>query len=457
MPADTYLSAEDVTAWSIPALPQAGADLNQPLFQALDDHGLMAPSQVAGRHWAMGCVALEITQRCNLDCTLCYLSDMSEDVKDLPLEEVFRRIDMIHTHYGPRTNVQITGGDPTLRNADELVQIVARVAAKDMRPALFTNGIKATRPLLKKLRDAGLKDVAFHIDMTQLRKGYDSEAELNTVREDYIDRARGLGLHILFNTTVFDQNIADVPMLAQFFAARADVVHLASFQMQADTGRGVLRARDEAITQERVMALIGQGAGHRLSFDHPLVGHPSCNRYAGLLSAGGQTTALFDDAALYGALFQLGARYRFDRYNMAKSVRSGAQLLLENPGLIARAARYGVRKLWALRRGLLKGRLHKLTFYVHNFMDAQHLERARCETCVFMTMTRDGPLSMCVHNANRDTFILAEIETSTGTWAPRRQMPAQQPLKRLKGRRRAAFLAQRKAPENHVSNAALKH
>jgi hypothetical protein len=44
-----------------------------------------------GRRYAIGCVALEITQRCNLDCTLCYLSESSEAVKDLPLEEVFRR------------------------------------------------------------------------------------------------------------------------------------------------------------------------------------------------------------------------------------------------------------------------------------------------------------------------------------------------------------------------------
>ena len=33
-------------------------------------------------------MALEITQRCNLDCTLCYLSDYSEAVPDPPMEEL---------------------------------------------------------------------------------------------------------------------------------------------------------------------------------------------------------------------------------------------------------------------------------------------------------------------------------------------------------------------------------
>src|SRR5258708_37696934 len=71
-------------------------------------------NQLLGRRWAIGCVALEVTQRCNLDCTLCYLSDMSEAVHDLPLEEILRRIDLIAQHYGPNTGVHGTGGGPTL-------------------------------------------------------------------------------------------------------------------------------------------------------------------------------------------------------------------------------------------------------------------------------------------------------------------------------------------------------
>ena len=98
-----------------------------------------------GRRWPIGCVALEVTQRCNLDCTACYLSEHSEAVKDIPLEELFRRIDLIFDHYGPHTNVQVTGGEPTLRNREELVAIVRKVSRKGMRPALVTNGIRAKR------------------------------------------------------------------------------------------------------------------------------------------------------------------------------------------------------------------------------------------------------------------------------------------------------------------------
>jgi len=86
-----------------------------------------SPNQQMGRRWTLGCVALEITQRCNLDCSLCYLSEHSEAIRDIPVEELFRRIDLIHQHYGVYTNVQVTGGDPTLRQRDNYLLQPTRV------------------------------------------------------------------------------------------------------------------------------------------------------------------------------------------------------------------------------------------------------------------------------------------------------------------------------------------
>ncbi|MGZ8830603.1 MAG: hypothetical protein ACXW2Q_09550, partial [Thermoanaerobaculia bacterium] len=53
-----------------------------------------------------------------------------------------------------------------------------------------TNGILATRSLLAELVDAGLTDVAFHVDLTEERKGYTTEAQLNEVREEIRTRLR---------------------------------------------------------------------------------------------------------------------------------------------------------------------------------------------------------------------------------------------------------------------------
>src|SRR5262245_60474385 len=118
------------------------------------DPAFRTPNQVLGRRSTIGCVALEITQRCNLDCTLCYLSESAESIKDLPLEAVYERIDRIRETYGPGIGVQVTGGDPTLRPRDELVAIVRRLSERGLRPSLFTNGMRATRDLLAQLAAA---------------------------------------------------------------------------------------------------------------------------------------------------------------------------------------------------------------------------------------------------------------------------------------------------------------
>lgn len=244
----TYLTSEEIKAYTPYPVPRDGLT---PLMRArkrMQDSGQWHANQVMGRRWPIGCVALEITQRCNLDCTLCYLSEMSEAVKDIPIEEVFRRVDNIFMHYGTDLEVQVTGGDPTLRKREELVEIVSYIAKLGMRPTLMTNGIKDTRELLTELKAAGLVDVAFHVDMTQERKGYNSEVELNKIRTDYIERARGLGLSVLFNTTVHRENFHEIPSLVEFFVQQSDVVNFISFQLQADTGRGVLRERDLLFT-----------------------------------------------------------------------------------------------------------------------------------------------------------------------------------------------------------------
>jgi hypothetical protein len=109
--------------------------------------------QYLGRQAAIGCVALEITQRCNLDCSLCYLSENSAQVKEFPLQELLRRLEQIRRHFGVGTIVQITGGDLTLRDCQELVAVMRRARELGLPPALLTNGIQASRALLTELAE----------------------------------------------------------------------------------------------------------------------------------------------------------------------------------------------------------------------------------------------------------------------------------------------------------------
>jgi len=371
-------------------------------------------AQLMGRRWPIGCVALEITQRCNLDCTACYLSENSEAVHDLPLEEVFRRIDLIYSHYGPDTDVQVTGGDPTLRRRSELIEIVRRIRDRGMRPSLFTNGIRATRDLLRALAAAGLMDVAFHVDMTQQRRGFDSEIALNALRRDYIERAHGLGLSIFFNTTVYAGNLNQMPEVVRFFVRNANAVSMASFQLQADTGRGVLGARAPCITIDAVKQQITLGAGGPLSFEAIQVGHSQCNRCAMAFVTNARVYDMLDNRRLVTDIAEATSWVLFDRQNHAALVRAFVIALLAKPIVFARGLVWLIRKIWLAKADLLaaRGKVHKLSFFIHNFMDACALDQNRVEACTFVAITDDGPVSMCLHNAIRDAAILKLLKIS---------------------------------------------
>jgi 7,8-dihydro-6-hydroxymethylpterin dimethyltransferase len=420
----TVLSHEQIRDWRPFPLENDGLTPVQRARKRAHATGQWHDHQYMGRRWAIGCVALEVTQRCNLDCTLCYLSESSEAIKDIPLPELIRRIDLIHAHYGPGTDVQITGGDPTLRNIDDLVQIVRRVREKGMRSSFFTNGILAKREMLQRLVDEGLTDIAFHVDMTQERQGYDSEVALNALRRRYIDEVRGLKLRVFFNTTVFDGNFHDIAEVARFFLAHADVVKLASFQLQADTGRGILLSRGDPIAPDTVEARIREGLGSPLRFDAGTAGHHDCNRAAFALVANGRAHDILGDRDYARTLLHDTAHIEFDR---AHKGRTAVRLLLHalrNPHLVVRSIRHfgGLARRMRADLARARGRAHKLGFFIHNFMDARHLECDRVGACSFMTMTADGPMSMCVYNAKRDQHLLqpVKIDTRDGTgwWNP---------------------------------------
>lgn len=403
-------------------------------------HRVYSDNQVLGRARSIGCTALEITQRCNLDCTLCYLSESSESVRDLPFEEVLRRLDEIRHTFGPSVPVQITGGDPTLRKHHELIAIVRHARTIGLYPALFTNGIAAPRKLLIALKEAGLCDVAFHVDTTQQRKGYASEAALNAVRLEYLERARGLGLMVVFNTTVHEGNFHEIPALVEFFVAHAEVIGFASFQLQAETGRGEWRKRAPLISVASVQSQIDRGAGRDLPWDVVRVGHPLCHRYAPTFIVNGRVYPVIEDADLLAAFLRDFTDVQRDKWSprldwILRFARAG----LAHPQWLSRGLRYAATQIWRARGDLIAARLRvrKLSFFVHNFMDANDLDPERIEACSFMIMTAEGPVSMCAHNARRDDYILKPISIARGDGVRVEFQPLAPPRRKRRRARRA--------------------
>jgi hypothetical protein len=104
----------------------------------------------------------------------------------------------------------------------------------------------------------------------------------------------------------------------------------------------------------------------------------------------------------------------FDRRSRSKVVATFMKGILSSPYLSFKALGWLRRKTWRASTDLwaARGRVNKLSFVIHNFMDACRLERDRVDACSFMAMTQRGPISMCLHNAKRDAFILAPVRLS---------------------------------------------
>ena len=111
----------------------------------------------------------------------------------------------------------------------------------------------------------------------------------------------------------------------------------------------------------------------------------------------------------------------FPRSNRGAALAAVLRPLLTRPALLWQGVKWLGRRLWRMRRDLLaaRGRVHKLSFFVHNFMDAAALDPARVDACSFMVATSQGPVSMCRHNAMRDDYLLAPVRMAQiGWWNP---------------------------------------
>ncbi len=169
---------------------------------------------------------LEPTAKCNLACHGCYRANVNQHKTlqqvgaDLDVFERYRRVD----------GISIAGGDPLTH--PEIVDIVRLVATRGWKPILNTNGLALTGPLLQDLKRAGLGGLTFHVDSKQGRPQWrnKTETELNELRLHYARMVAEAGdLTCAFNSTVYEDTLADVPDLVAWAHRHIDLVHVMVF------------------------------------------------------------------------------------------------------------------------------------------------------------------------------------------------------------------------------------
>jgi hypothetical protein len=171
-------------------------------------------------------VWLEPTQQCNLACDGCYRENVREHK---PLGEVQAELETF-LRLRNFDGVSIAGGDPLCH--PEVVEIVRRVTALGRKAILNTNGTALDRATLVELKRAGLVGLTFHVDSRQGRPGWrnKTEGQMNELRSQYAELTASVGgLACAFNSTVYEETLAQVPDVVEWGARHAGTVHTLVF------------------------------------------------------------------------------------------------------------------------------------------------------------------------------------------------------------------------------------
>ncbi|KXA96987.1 hypothetical protein AKJ37_04015 [candidate division MSBL1 archaeon SCGC-AAA259I09] len=177
-----------------------------------------------------------VTNRCNLRCSYCFANSGAEGfVYEPSLEELEEMMRQVREEKPvPSKAVQITGGEPTIRN--DLLDIVEMAVDMGFRHVqVNTNGIKLAESgeYCQELRDAGVNTIYMSFD--GLTKESNPWIEQNKKAIENLRKA-GLGV-VLVPTVIKDMNLDQLGDIINYAKENLDVVRGVNFQPVSFTGR----------------------------------------------------------------------------------------------------------------------------------------------------------------------------------------------------------------------------
>lgn len=135
---------------------------------------------VKGRLSAPLKVHLQLTNKCELECKYCSQDDTEEKKDQLTLQEIFKLIDEM-VSIGCFELV-LGGGDPFLRDEEELLQIIQYASDKGVSIQISTTGLFIGRVLAKRLMNLPIKGIRISFDGST-EKSFDYQRGKGTYRK----------------------------------------------------------------------------------------------------------------------------------------------------------------------------------------------------------------------------------------------------------------------------------
>ena len=241
------------------------------------------------RHQRKGCgMLLEVTNRCDLRCPVCFAAAGDGPVKEPTLDEIARQYDFLLAHGGP-FNIQLSGGEPTMR--DDLPDILR--IGRERGFSFFqlnTNGLRlAAEPgYAQTLKAAGLNTVFLQFDgvtddVYRTLRGRPLLAQKQAAVRRCADAGLGVVLVPVIAPGVNDDQVG---ALLRWALERAPGVRGVHFQPLSWFGRCALPRPERPVTIPRMLALIERQTDGRMAaadFSGGGAENPYCSFHASYL------------------------------------------------------------------------------------------------------------------------------------------------------------------------------
>ncbi len=268
------------------------------------DQGCPRDCGLCAAHKRSGCcVLLELTQRCNLHCPVCFASSGEQSCEpDPPLSAIESQMDWLMAHGGPY-NLQLSGGEPTMR--DDLPEIIRSGLQKGFTFfQLNTNGIRLARErgYAESLKSAGLSTVFLQFD--GLRDDIYCALRGRPLLKEKLQAIRrcgqaGLGV-VLVPTVVPGVNDQELGNILRFAEKQMPAVRGVHFQPVSYFGRCSLPGENRRITIPALLRKIEEQTAGRMKADDFSGGsaeNPYCTIHASYMRIGGSLKPLRKRAA----------------------------------------------------------------------------------------------------------------------------------------------------------------
>ncbi len=356
-----------------------------------------------------GLAIIEVTERCNLTCPMCYAYS-SPSERDYSLEEIEMRLDQLIAVEGKGISLQISGGEPSVRK--DLDQIAAMVKRKGFgQLEMVSNGIRLAREpeFAQKLVEWGFTSVYLQFDSTRPEDIVKLRNEdLWDVRVKAIAALERAHLPSTLAVSLYDGlNTDQIQQVIHFAWQHPDTVCAIAFQAATPFGRFQVNNQDgeegeqkplRKLRMPEILKLIEEQTGVSQDLFFPVgEGSPLCNTFSLLKHTKDGYKPIAPNFTLKEFMEVVGPRPNMTLRMLTRGRAAILPQLVTNIGGSLKLMKtlwphIGTDpSFWTSRK--------TLTLFVKPFMDESDIDMSRVERCCFHNASPRGVMSFCALNA----------------------------------------------------------